>query len=121
MEEEEERGGGRGEGGGGGGGGEEKVGVVIEAHIQYVCVGLALVRVFELGVANEDGVHVGAGVLVQLAVVGDHDNGNLTVTQDGELIGFLQQASLTLTEGDLRGGGEKGRGGRGGGGGGKQR
>ena len=58
-------------------------------HIENICVGLALVRVLELCVADEDGVHVAAGVLVQLLVAGDHDNGDLHVAENAELVGFL--------------------------------
>jgi len=53
---------------------------VFKTHIQDVSVGLALVRVLEVGVAYEDGVHVGAGVLVELAVAGYHDNSDLHIT-----------------------------------------
>ena len=70
-------------------------------HVQYISIGLALVRVFELSVADEDGVHVGAGILVQLLVVGDHDDCYLTVTKNAEFICLLQQACLTLAERDL--------------------
>ena len=59
-------------------------------HLMDVGVGLALVWVLELGVADKDGVHVGAGVLVQLVVAGDHDHGDLYVTENAELVGLLQ-------------------------------
>lgn len=58
-------------------------------HIENICIGLALVRVLELCVADEDGVHVAAGILVQLLVAGDHDDSDLHVAEDAELVGFL--------------------------------
>ena len=70
-------------------------------YIKNISIGLALVRILELSVSDEDGVHVGAGILVELAVAGDHDDCNLTVTQDAQLVGFLEEPSLPLAEGDL--------------------
>ena len=58
-------------------------------------------EVLEVGVANEYGVHVGTGILVQLVVAGDHNNSNLHIAQDAQLIGLLQQSCLTLAECDL--------------------
>ena len=51
-------------------------------YIKDISISLALVGIFELGVSNENGVHVGAGVLVELSVAGDHDDCYLTVTED---------------------------------------
>ena len=73
------------------------------SYLKDVSVGLALVGVLELGVADEDGVHVTAGVLVELAVARDHHHGNLHVTEDAQLIGLLQETSLTLAERYLEG------------------
>ena len=73
----------------------------LSPYLKDVSVGLALIGVLELGVADEDGVHVGAGVLVELAVARDHHHGNLHVTKDAQLIRLLQETGLTLAEGDL--------------------
>ena len=73
------------------------------SYLEDVSVGLALVGVLELGVADEDGVHVGASVLVELAVARDHHDGNLHITEDAQLICLLQETSLTLAECDLEG------------------
>ncbi len=70
-------------------------------HIKNICVGFAFVRVLKLSVADEDGVHVAAGILVQLLVAGDHDDSDLHIAEDAQLVGFLQQASFTLAEGNL--------------------
>ncbi len=74
-------------------------------YLQDVCVGLALVGILELGVPDEDGVHVGAGILVELVVAGDHDHSYLHVTEDAQFIRLLQQATLALAECDLQEGG----------------
>lgn len=71
-------------------------------HIQDVSIGLVLIRVLEVSVAYEDRVHVGAGILVQLVVAGDHDNSNLHVTQNAELVSLLQETGFTLAESYLR-------------------
>ena len=85
----------------------------VSTHVQYVGVCLALVGVLELCVSDEDGVHVGAGVLVELAVAGDHDDRYLTVAEYAQLVGLLEEASFTLAEGDLgREGGREGEEGR---------
>ena len=70
-------------------------------NIQNVCISLVLVRILEVCVSDKDGVHVGACVLVEFVVAGDHDDSNLHVTQDAQLIRFLQQSGFTLAEGDL--------------------
>lgn len=70
-------------------------------HIENICIGLAFVRVLEFGVADEDGVHVAAGVLVELLVAGDHDDCYLHVAEDAQLVGLLQQAGLAFAEGNL--------------------
>ena len=73
----------------------------LSTHIQNISIGLALVWVLKISVANEDGVHVRAGILVQLAVAGDHDHSNLHITQDAQLVRFLQQTGFTFAECDL--------------------
>ena len=72
------------------------------SYIKNVSVSLALVWVLELCVADEDGVHVAASVLVELLVTGDHDDSYLHITEDAQLIGFLEETSFTLAEGDLK-------------------
>ena len=54
-----------------------------------------------LGVLEQHLVHVRAGVLEQLGVAVEDDEGDLTVTQHAQLIRFLHQAKLALGEGHL--------------------
>ena len=72
-------------------------------YIKDICISLALVWVFELCVSDEDRVHIGAGVLVEFSVAGDHDDGYFTVTEDTQFVGLLQEPRLPLTEGYLKG------------------
>ena len=60
------------------------------SHIEDISVGLALIRILELGVAYEYGVHVAAGVLVELLVGRDHDDSYLNIAENTQLIGLLQ-------------------------------
>ena len=46
-------------------------------------------------------VHVCAGVLEQLVVGVEDDDGDLTVAEHGQLVGFLHQTKLALGERDL--------------------
>merc|ERR1719189_954344 len=46
-------------------------------------------------------VHVSAGVLEQLVVRVEDDDRDLTVAEDGQLVGFLHQTELALGESDL--------------------
>ena len=70
------------------------------AHIRIVpdLVGL----VAGAAVALQNGVHVGGGVLEELAIGVEDDQRYVTVAQDAELHGLLHQAVLALGEGDLR-------------------
>lgn len=70
--------------------------------LEYVSISLALIRVLELCVADQYGVHIGAGILVQLVVVWYHDNSDFHVTQHTQFICFLQQTSLAFTECNLQ-------------------
>ena len=75
---------------------------VIVADLQDISIGFALIRVLELGIADEDGVHVATCILVEFALIGDHDDGYLHIAKNAELIGLLEQARLALAEGYLR-------------------
>jgi len=70
-------------------------------YLEDISIGLALVGVLELRVADEDGVHVGAGVLVELVVAGDHDHSNLHVAEDAQFVGLLQETTFPLAERNL--------------------
>ncbi len=54
-----------------------------------------------LGVLEEDLVHVGGGVLVQLVGGAEDDEGDLAVAQHRQLVRLLHHAELALVERDL--------------------
>jgi len=56
-----------------------------------------------LGVLEQDAIHVGAGVLVQLVARREDDQGDLAVAEHGQLVGLLHHAELALVEGHLCG------------------
>ena len=74
----------------------------------HIGVGFGLIRLLDLRVLHEDLVDVGAGILVQLLVVPNDNEGHVDVAEDTQLVRLLQQTVLPFAEGDLRGG--KGRG-----------
>ena len=55
-----------------------------------------------LSVLEEDLVHIGAGVLVQLVARAEDNEGDLTVTEHGQLVGLLHDAELSLVKRHLR-------------------
>ena len=55
-----------------------------------------------LGVLEEDLVHVGGRVLVQLVGGAEDDEGDLAVAQDAQLVGLFHHAELALVERHLR-------------------
>lgn len=55
-----------------------------------------------LGVFQQDFVHVGAGVLKQLVGAVEDDEGDFTVTQNTQLVGFFHQTELPLHESHLK-------------------
>ena len=67
------------------------------------------VSLFEASLSNvtcifeQNFVHVGAGVLEQFVVGVEDDNGDLAVTEDGELVGLLHQTKLAFCERHLAG------------------
>jgi len=67
-------------------------------NLDDVLVGSALLRVAVLGVLEQDSVHVGAGVLEQLVGTVEHDQCDLAVTQNTQLIRLLHQTELALRE-----------------------
>ena len=52
-------------------------------------------------VLQEDFVHVGGGVLEELVVRVEDDDGDLAVAEHAQLVSLLHQAKLPLGEGDL--------------------
>ena len=70
-------------------------------HVNDVFVGEGLVGLVVLRVFEEDFVHVGRRVLVQLVGRAEDDEGDFTVTQDAEFVGLLHHAELALVERDL--------------------
>ena len=52
----------------------------LQTHIQNICISFAFLRIFEIRVTDQDGVHVGAGILVQLAVASNHDDCYFNIT-----------------------------------------
>ena len=67
-------------------------------HLNDVFVGEGLVRLIVLGVLEQHLVHVGAGVLEQLVVGVEDDDGDLAVAEDAQLVRFLHQTELPLGE-----------------------
>lgn len=67
-----------------------------ETDLHDVWVGPTLVWLVVLGVFEQHFVHICAGVLEQLVGAVEDDQGNLTVTQHAQLVGFLHQAKLSL-------------------------
>ena len=60
-------------------------------------------RLSVLSIPQEDTVHVRAGILEQpVVVVGEDDEGYLTVTKDAQLVSLLHEAKLPLCEGHLK-------------------
>ena len=74
----------------------------IHIHLDDVLVGEGLVRLVVLRVLEEHLVHVGAGVLVELVARAEYDQGDLTVTEHRQLIGFLHNSEFSLVECHLR-------------------
>ena len=68
------------------------------SHLQNVLVRLTDNRVIILSVLEQHLVHVGAGVLVQLVVAGEDDEGDLAVAQHRQLVRLLHEAKLALGE-----------------------
>jgi len=66
-----------------------------------ILVSLGLVGLIVLCVFQQNLVHVRAGVLEQLVVRVEDDDGDLAVAQHAQLVGFLHQAELPLGEGHL--------------------
>ena len=58
-------------------------------------------RLVVLRVLEEDLVHVGRRVLVQLVRRAEDDESDFTVAKDAEFIGLLHHAELALVERDL--------------------
>jgi len=72
-------------------------------YLDDVLVGEGLVGLIVLGVLEQDAIHVGAGVLVQLVAGREDDQGDLAVAEHGQLVGLLHHAELALVEGHLGG------------------
>lgn len=70
-------------------------------YLNDVCIGPAFVWLIVLCVFEEHFVHVSAGILEELVWVIENNEGNLTVTQHTELVGFLHQTKLPFSEGHL--------------------
>jgi hypothetical protein len=64
----------------------------------HVVVVLGLVGLAVLGVLEQDLVHAGARVLVELLVRVEHDERDLAVAELGQLHGLLEDAVLALGE-----------------------
>lgn len=72
-------------------------------YLNDVLVGEGLVRLIVLGVLEQDAIHVGTGILVELVARREDDQGDLAVAEHGQLVGLLHHAELALVEGHLRG------------------
>lgn len=67
-----------------------------ETHLHNVRVGPALMWLIVLSVFEQHFVHICAGILEQLVGAVEDDEGNLTVAQHAQLVGFLHQSKLSL-------------------------
>ena len=67
-------------------------------HLDDVFVGATLLRIAVLGVLEQDAVHVRAGILEQLVGTVEHDQSDLAVAQNAQLVSLLHQAKLALRE-----------------------
>ena len=71
-------------------------------YLDNVHIGAGLLRLIVLGVLEQHLVHVRAGVLKELVVAAEYDEGNLAVAQHRQLVGLLHQAEFPLGEGHLK-------------------
>lgn len=67
----------------------------------HIGIGFGFVWLLDLCVLHEDLVDVGAGILVQLLVVPNDNEGHIHVAEDTQLVRLLQQTVLPFAEGDL--------------------
>ena len=71
------------------------------SYLDDILVGERLVGLVVLRVLEEDLVHVGAGVLVQLVAAAEDDQGDLTVTENRQLVRFFHHPELSFVESHL--------------------
>ena len=71
------------------------------SYLDDILVGERLVGLVVLRVLEEDLVHVGAGVLVQLVARAEDDERDLAVAQHRQLVSLLHHAKLPFVECDL--------------------
>ena len=69
-----------------------------QTYLNNVLVCQRLMRFIVLCILEEHLVHVRAGVLIQLVARAEDDQGDLTVTQHGQLVGFLHNSEFSLVE-----------------------
>ena len=67
-------------------------------HLNDVLVREWLMRLIVLCVLEEDLVHVGGGILVQLVAGAEDDQRDLTVAQHGQLVRFLHNTKLSFVK-----------------------
>ena len=70
-------------------------------YLDYILVGEGFVGLVVLCVLEEDLVHVGAGVLVQLVAAAEDDQGDLTVTENRQFVRFFHHPELSFVESHL--------------------
>ena len=75
---------------------------VSSTNLDDILVGATLMRVAVFGVFEQHVVHVGAGVLEQLVAAAEHNQRDLAVTQNAQLVRLLHQTELTLRERHLQ-------------------
>lgn len=71
-------------------------------YLDDVFVGEGFMWLVVLCVLQEDLVHVSTGVLVQFVAAAEDDQRYLTITQNGQFIGFLHDTKLPLVESHLK-------------------
>ena len=74
--------------------------VIASSLIGEVLWTLVLMRAAIILKAPDYLIDVGRGVLVELLIVPEDDNGDVDGTQDGQLMRLLEQAAFPLEEGD---------------------
>lgn len=65
-------------------------------YLGHALIVACLIGLIVVGVAQEDGVHVLAGVLIQLVVSRKDQQPNLTATKHGQLVGLLEETYLSF-------------------------
>ena len=75
---------------------------ILSLYLDYILVGEGFVGLVVLCVLEEDLVHVGAGILIELVAAAEDDQGDLTVTENRQFVRFFHHPELSFVESHLR-------------------